>query len=100
MDRNEIIKRIREKGLTYRDIGEVFNISKQRAHQLATGYRSPSSAECARRYKAAHKSPSKPRSKMTPEQVKVKRREYYLKNREWIVEREKRRYAMRKQEVE
>ena len=100
VERNDIARRIREKGLTYRDIGDVFGVSKQRAHQLATGYRSARAAESKRRYRQAHKAPSRPRIRMTPEQVKAKRRDYYLMNRERILEQARQRYARRKQEVE
>lgn len=59
VDRSDIAKKMRDMGFLYRDIGELFGISKQRAHQLATGYRSPSKGACSSRYKKAH-----------PEQVK------------------------------
>ena len=100
VERSAIAKRMRELGFLYRDIGDKLGVSRQRAHQLATGYRSPCRAESKRRYRLSHKAPGRPRSRMTPEQVKVKRREYYLKNRERILERVKQRYAMKKQEVE
>ena len=99
IERSVIIKRMRELGFLYRDIGDVFEVSRQRAHQLATGYRSPCSAESKRRYRLSHKAPGRPRSHMTPEQVKVKRREYYLKNRERILEQARQLYAMKKQEA-
>ena len=99
VERSAIVKRMRELGFLYSDIGDVFEVSRQRTHQIATGYRSPCSAESKRRYRQAHKAPGRPRSRMTPEQVKVKRREYYLNNRERILDREKQRYATKKQEA-
>ena len=100
VERSAIVKRMRDLGFLYKDIGDVFEVSRQRAHQLATGYRSPCSAESKRRYRQAHKAPSRPRSRMTPKQVKAKRIDYYLRNRERILEQARQRYAMKKQEVE
>lgn len=43
MNRKDIIKKYRENGLVYEEIGKILNISKQRVHQILTGYISPSS---------------------------------------------------------
>jgi len=42
MDRKEQIKELRQSGLTYQKIADKFNISRQRVHQILTGYSSPS----------------------------------------------------------
>ena len=63
MDRTEIVKRMVEKGLTYQFDGEIFGISRQRAHQLATGYKPDK-----KRYRKAH-----------PEQVRAARQRYMAK---------------------
>jgi len=34
--RNEKIQKMRESGMTFEDIGKVFNISRQRVHQIIT----------------------------------------------------------------
>ena len=38
----KIIESVKQ-GLTYREIGKLYNISRQRVHQIATGYKSPAS---------------------------------------------------------
>lgn len=35
------IKELRDKGLSYKSIGEIFGISRQRVHQILTGYKTP-----------------------------------------------------------
>jgi predicted transcriptional regulator len=42
MDRKLIIQSLRDKRYTYRSIGKYLGISRQRVHQLLTGYKSPS----------------------------------------------------------
>jgi len=50
--RQELIKQLLKEGKTYREIGAIMNISRQRVHQLLTGYVSPYHS---RRYKKASK---------------------------------------------
>lgn len=38
MERKEIIKQLRGEGKTYQEIGNTFHISRQRVHQILTGY--------------------------------------------------------------
>ena len=90
-ERKELIRRMVDKGLTYQLIGEILGISRQRAHQILSGYK-PS--------KASVKASKKHYEDTHPEQVKEVRRRYYQENRDRILEREKERYARLKQEVE
>ena len=39
MNREETIKRLRSKRYTYREIGQLLGISKQRIHQIHIGYK-------------------------------------------------------------
>ena len=41
MTKKEQLKQMRKAGLTYQEMGNAFGISRQRVHQLLTGYRSP-----------------------------------------------------------
>lgn len=41
MNRNEQIKKLRKEGFTYQELGKIFDISKQRIHQIVVGYKSP-----------------------------------------------------------
>mgnify|MGYP001572823044 CR=1 FL=1 len=40
-NRKRYILALKEKRLTYREIGELLNLSRQRIHQIITGYKSP-----------------------------------------------------------
>jgi len=42
MDRIKQMKQLKKKGLSYQSISQVFGISRQRVHQLISGYVSPS----------------------------------------------------------
>jgi len=85
-ERKELIKRMRDKGLTYQLIGEILGISKQRAYQIGSGYKP--SAEARRRYRAAH-----------PEQVRAECQRYAETHREVLRERARVSYARKKQEA-
>ena len=37
-ERNELMKKLRAEGRTYEEIGTMFNLTRQRVHQLITGY--------------------------------------------------------------
>jgi len=39
---NKKVKELRKKGLLYKEIGVIVGVSKQRIHQIITGYVSPS----------------------------------------------------------
>jgi len=41
MDRKAIIQSLRDKRYSYKSIGSILGISRQRVHQLLTGYKSP-----------------------------------------------------------
>jgi len=41
MDRIKQMKQLKEKGFSYGSISKLFNISRQRVHQLISGYISP-----------------------------------------------------------
>jgi len=41
MTRKEEIQRLRSEGNSYQKIGRIFKVSRQRIHQILTGYRSP-----------------------------------------------------------
>jgi len=38
MDKRKQIKKLRDQGKTYQEIGEIFNVSKQRIYQLLPHY--------------------------------------------------------------
>jgi hypothetical protein len=40
-NRNQTIKEMRQRGMTYQAIGDVYRISRQRIHAIITGYVSP-----------------------------------------------------------
>lgn len=42
MDKKEFITELREKRLTYQEIGAMLGITRQRVHQIDAGYKSPS----------------------------------------------------------
>lgn len=37
----ELVTKLRKTGLSYKAIGKIINVSKQRIHQIITGYVSP-----------------------------------------------------------
>jgi len=39
--RKDIANQLKEQGKTYRQIGKVLGITRQRVHQILTGYESP-----------------------------------------------------------
>lgn len=41
MERNDIIKKMSKEGTSYYRLGKIFGLSRQRIHQICTGYRSP-----------------------------------------------------------
>ena len=77
VDRKELIRRMRERGLTYRDIGEILDISRQRAHQILSGYRAKESKKShdasMRRYRETHR-----------EQLREKYRERYARLKQGV----------------
>ncbi len=42
-NRNELMVKMRMRGVSFPEIGKIFGITRQRAHQIITGYRSPTS---------------------------------------------------------
>jgi len=42
MDKRKIAKQLKDKRYTYHEIGTLLGISRQRVHQILTGYKSPS----------------------------------------------------------
>jgi len=44
LERNEAMKRLRNKGLSYTSIATLFKISKQRVHQIVSGYQAINNA--------------------------------------------------------
>gem|GEM_PF-3762799 len=41
-ERQRLMRELAQRGQSYAEIGETFNISRARVHQLLTGYRPPS----------------------------------------------------------
>ena len=98
VERSDIVKRMRELGFLYRDIGDVFEVSRQRAHHLATSNPPVIRAVVKVESVMEKKSPvARPSYYSTHRDERLA---YYRNNRERILERAKIRYAMKKQEVE
>ena len=97
IDRRDLIRRMREKELTYRDIGEILDISRQRAHQIATSnppvIRAVVKVEPVREKKSPVARPSYYSTH------RDERLAYYRNNRERILERARERYARLKLEA-
>jgi len=75
MNKLDKMKELRQKGLTYEEIGNIFKVSRQRIHQLVSGYRQLQSLSLEELIKRAEK--EKIKSKKLRERIRI-----YLKLKE------------------